>query len=133
MEMQVRDTLARLLADVGHHPVALQAQLFGDLGDHGEDVGHHRRVVLADLRHRGDMHLGNHQKVGGRLGIDVIEGEADLILIDLVGRDLSLRDLAKQTIAHVKPPFHGGIPPFFATILAHFRRKYNLTPHGHGR
>ena len=89
MEMQVRDTLARLLADVGHHPVALQPQFLGDLRDHSKDVGHHRRVVLADLCHRGDMHLGNHQKMGGRLGIDVVEGEANLILIDFVGGDLS--------------------------------------------
>ena len=132
MEMQVRYALTGLLPDVGHHPVTLQTQLLGDLGDHGKDVGHHRRVVLADLCHRGDMHFGNHQKMGGRLGIDVIEGEADLILIDFVGGDLSLRDLAEQTTAHVKPPFLGGTPPFSVQILARFWRKYNLTPHGHG-
>ena len=38
MEMQVRYALTGLLPDVGHHPVTLQTQLLGDLGDHGKDV-----------------------------------------------------------------------------------------------
>ena len=133
--MQVRHTLARLLADVGHHPVALQTQLLGDLGDDGEDVGHHGGVVLSDLGHRGDVHLGNHQKVGGGLGIDVVEGVADLVLIDLVGGDLSLRDLAEQTIAHKrKSSFPGRRPPdSLVLIVARFGEKHNLTGHGRGR
>ena len=41
------------------------------------------------------MRLGDNQEVGGSLGVDVIKGEADLVLIDLVGRDLTFGDLTE--------------------------------------
>ena len=100
VEMQVEHALPRLLADVGDHPVALQPQLLGDLGNDGEDMSHHSGILRRDLGHRGDMGLGDHQKVGGRLGIDVVEGVAQLILVHLFGRDLAPGDLAEQTVGH---------------------------------
>ena len=51
------------------------------------------------------MGLGDNQKVGGRLGIDVMEGKAYLVLVDFVGRDLPLRDLTKQTVRHWETSF----------------------------
>ena len=58
-------------------------------------MGHYGGVFLCHLGHRSDMGLGDNQKVGGRLGIDVMEGKAYLVLVDSVGRDLPLRDLTK--------------------------------------
>ena len=39
MEMQMEHALSRLLADVGDHPIAVQALLLGQLGDDLKDVG----------------------------------------------------------------------------------------------
>jgi hypothetical protein len=33
--------------------------------------------------------------MGGSLGVNVMEGEADLVLIDLIGRDLPFGDLTE--------------------------------------
>ena len=46
------------------------------------------------------MRLGDDQKVGRRLGRDVIEGIAQVILVDLAAGDFPGDDLAKQAIAH---------------------------------
>ena len=75
MEMEMGDRLARLLPNIGHHTVAVQAQLLGHFGDDCENMGHYGGVVLCHLGHRSDMGLGDNQKVGGRLGIDVMEGK----------------------------------------------------------
>jgi hypothetical protein len=95
MEVEVMDGLTGLLTDVGDHAVALQPQLLGDLGDDGEDVSHHGGVVLGHFGHGGDVRLGDDQEVGGSLGINVIKGETDLVLIDFIGRDLPFGDLAE--------------------------------------
>ena len=89
------DALTGLLADVGDDAVALQPQLLGYLGDDSEDVSHHGGVVLGHLGNGGDVGLGDDQEVGGSLGIDVIKGEADLVLIDFIGRDLAFGDFTE--------------------------------------
>ena len=93
--MQVVDALTGLLADVGDHAVALQTQLLGDLGDDGEDVGHNGGVVLGHFGHGGDVGLGDDQEMSGSLGVNVVKGETDLVLIDFIGRDLPFGDLAE--------------------------------------
>ena len=100
MKVQVEHALPRLLADVGHHPVALQSQLRRQLGDHLEYMPHHSLIIRIDGGYRGDVHLGHYQKVGGRLGVNVIKGVAQGVLIHLVGRDLPGDDLAEQTVRH---------------------------------
>ena len=44
------------------------------------------------------MGLWDHQEVGGRLGIDVIEGIHRVVLVHLVAGDLPGHDLAKQAV-----------------------------------
>ena len=50
MEVQMPHALAGLLADVGHHTVALQAQLLGHIGDDLKDMGNHSAVARANFR-----------------------------------------------------------------------------------
>ena len=95
MEMQMHDALPCLLADVGDDPVALQPLLLGHLGDDLEHVGNHGAVVAVHLGHRVDVGLGNHQEMGGRLRIDVVERIADVVLVDLAAGDLPCRDLTE--------------------------------------
>ena len=87
--MQVEDALSRLLPAVGHHAEVGDALLLGDLADDLEAVGHHGRVFRGDGTAGLDVGLGDHQKVCGGLGIDVVEGIDLVILIDLLGGDLS--------------------------------------------
>jgi hypothetical protein len=44
--------------------------------------------------------LGDYQKVCGRLGVDVVEGEADVVLVDLAAGNLPSNNLAEQAIGH---------------------------------
>ena len=73
MEVQVMHTLTGLLADVGHHPVALQAQLPAQPGDDLKNVGHHGAVAAVYLRHGANVILGDHQKVGGSLEFPIVK------------------------------------------------------------
>ena len=100
VEVEVGHGLPRLLPNVGDHAVALQPQLPGHLGDDGEHVAHQGGVVVGHPGHRGDVGLGDDQEVGGRLGVDVVEGVADLVLIDLAGRDLAADNLTEQAVGH---------------------------------
>ena len=51
------------------------------------------------------MGLGDDQEMGGRLGVDVVKGVHQLVLVNLVGGDLPRRDFAEQTIAHAISSF----------------------------
>ena len=101
MEVQVRHALPRLLADVGDHAVALDAHFLGEPRDDLEDVRDNGAVFSAHARDRRNVHLRDHEEVHGRLRRDVVEGIAELVLIDFARRDLARRDLAEQTIRHV--------------------------------
>ena len=100
MEMQVLDGLAGLVAAVIDNAVALAAQFFADLGDHFEDVCHQGAVLCVDHAGAADMLLGHHQEVDGSLRLDVIESEAQLVFVQLLGRDLTLEDLTENAVFH---------------------------------
>ena len=102
--MKMENALARLLSDIGDHTVTLHALFLGDLGDDLKDMGHHGAVFRADSGNRGNVGLGDDQEVSGRLGGDVVEGEAQLVLIDLAAGDLSGNNAAEQTVRHRDSP-----------------------------
>mgnify|MGYP006927295151 CR=1 FL=1 len=63
-------------------------------------VGHHGGIFRGDLPAGADVGLGDDQEMGGRLGVDVVKGVHQLVLVDLVGGDLPRRDLAEEAVAH---------------------------------
>ena len=73
MKVQMEDRLSRLLADIRHDAVAFQTQILGNLRDYRKDVTDDRLIFRGNLRNRSDMRLGNYEKMGRSLGIDVIE------------------------------------------------------------
>ena len=93
--MQVENALSRLLPAVGHHAEIGDALLLGDFTDDLEAVGHHSGVFGGNRPAGLDVSLGNHQEVRGSLGVNVVEGIDLVILIDLLGGNLSPRDLAE--------------------------------------
>lgn len=72
-----------------------KAELTGELCDHGVDMTDDGGVLRGDLRRGCKVQLGHDQEMGGRERRDVIEGIAELVLIDLFGRDLPGDDLAE--------------------------------------
>lgn len=56
-----------------------------------------------DLGHGRNVLLGNHQKMDGRPGIDVMKGQQLIILINLSARDNASGNFAKKAV------FHAGI------------------------
>src|ERR687892_608576 len=82
--MEVEDGLARPAADVDDDPIVVEAGLVGDTGD---ELEHALRLVpleLADLAERVDMPLGDHEQMGLRLRVDVVDGDETLPREDVV-------------------------------------------------
>ena len=98
MEVEVGHRLPRLLPAVGHHPEIGNAQLMGHLGDGLKAVAHQVGVPLGNLPAGGHVGLGDDQEVDGSLGVDVIKGVAEIILVHLVGGDLPFYDLTEQAV-----------------------------------
>ena len=70
-----------------------------------DDLGVLRREV-EDGR---DVLFGNHEDVSRRLGIDVLDGDASLVLMHLGRGDRPFDDLAEQAIlVHRRAPSAGG-------------------------
>ena len=98
VEMQMLNGLTGVGAAVADHAITiLQAFSLGDLGDHLKDVSNNSAVFSGDAVAIFNVGLGNHQHMGGSLGIDVPEGVDGFVLIDLGGRDLTGDNLAEQT------------------------------------
>jgi hypothetical protein len=51
------------------------------------------------------MLLGDNKGMPFGNGVDIFKGEDAVVFIDLEAGDLSLYDLAKNTILHLIPPF----------------------------
>ena len=87
--MQMAHGLACVSAAVGHNTVAV-VQSFGpgDGGDHLKNVGHDTAVFRRDAVAVGNVDFGDHQNVGGSLGIDIPEGQNRVIFVN-PGRGVS--------------------------------------------
>ena len=70
----------------------------GDFGDYLQQV---RQNIFGDVVLQVvEVLLGNNQGVDRCFGLDVIEGVADVVFVDLLGRDFSCDELAEQSISH---------------------------------
>jgi hypothetical protein len=77
--------------------------LAGDISGNTHHLADHLFVLFAYLARTTYMFLGDNQKVGRGLGTDVPEGIHVIILIELVGGDITINDFAKETVVHEKP------------------------------
>ena len=76
--------LSRLLTNIGDHTEAVQPQFLRNLGNDLKAVCYDHAVGFIHRSNRLDVLLGDHQKMRRSLRVDVIEGIAQLVLIDLV-------------------------------------------------
>src|SRR5207253_4019334 len=89
MDVQVMHFLAAVVAGVDDDPpAALRVRpasfLDGQPGRERHHAAQQRDVALLDLRHGRDVLLGDHQEVHGRPGIDVVERQHLVVLVDLL-------------------------------------------------
>ena len=99
MEVQVIHRLARLRPAVIHHAkISIAAELIRNLCNHRKDVAHNGAVCVVNFVRAGDVFLWNHKEMYRRLWVDIVESVAQIILIDLLARNFSGNDFAKQAV-----------------------------------
>jgi len=99
MKVQVVHRLAAMLASINDYTVTL-IQLFAPRNPccSRHQVAQQRSMFSDSLCVGGDMLLGNNQKMGWRLRIDVRKPDAKIIFIYPVCWNFPFNNLAEQTI-----------------------------------
>ena len=97
--MNVLNRLTAVFADICDDSVAVCKSAFlCDSGDGLEDFCNNCGIGFVYLVCRLNVLLGNNDYVYGSLRCDVAEGKNLLVLINLVGGDVSLYDFTENTI-----------------------------------
>ena len=96
------DHLPALGPGVDAEPEALLgvARLLGQPSRRRQAAPQHLGVLVARLQQRGDVALGHDEQMHGGLGINVLEGEHGVVLVDDVGRALTGDDATEHAIEH---------------------------------
>ena len=115
MHMQVEHGLAGASAVIHVQAEVLQPLLSGDLTGHQQQMPKQCLIGLFSIGQLGNRLLGNHQKMGRRLGIDIPEGQALVVFEDDIGRNLPVDDLGEKRFSHNwsrlgQRKSHGGTP-----------------------
>jgi hypothetical protein len=100
VQMQVINALASMRPFVEHQSVtfAVNLPLLGNsVGDFNHS-GKHGRVGSSDVVHGWDVLLGNYEHMGRCYRSDVLEGDDLFVTEDFLRRNLTLEDLAEQTV-----------------------------------
>ena len=107
VEMEVIDRLSGVGSGVDHHPkaVLLHASRCRYPARRQQKPPEQRLVLRPCRRQVIEMLPRDNQDVGGRLRIQVVEGDQVRLIQQLVRRDLSLGDFAKDAVGHkLLPP-----------------------------
>ena len=102
MDVQMLDSLLPVLAAVDHRTISV-LKPFGrcyvfDLQHH---VAHQISILVSEIVQRRDVLLRHYQYMYRRLRLRVPETRDPVIFIDHLRRDLSARELAKNTVFHI--------------------------------
>ena len=103
--MQMEHGLAGLGTAVDHRAPGREPLLAGHLGGHQQQVAEQGSIGGAGV---GQVHQGlarNHQEVYRGLGLDIAEGDAEVVAVDLIRGDLAPQDAAKNRVCGL---VHGG-------------------------
>ena len=105
--MQMRHLLPAMRTGIDHHPKAavrirLAALFQRQFGRQRHDLAHQRGIVCAQLRHGGNVALGDHQKMHRRPRSNVMKGEDVVIFVHLAGGNLPGGNFAKNTVGSMR-------------------------------
>lgn len=99
VEVKMVDGLAAVLTGVDDDTIALVEPVHAcELGCGREQMAEKRGLFRRGLGLRGDVLLGDDEQVGPSLRLDVRKPDAEFVFVHTVRRDLSIQDLAKQTV-----------------------------------
>jgi hypothetical protein len=99
MEMEVKDGLAGIGTVVEDQTVAVaNAKFRGNLGRRAQHLADQLFIFGLDECRADDMFFGDDQKMDGRLGGDIAEGEHRIVFIEFVGGDLTGDDLTEKAV-----------------------------------
>ena len=105
--MQMIYCLATLVTCIDDKAVSLsELTLTGYLPGGGEQMPKQRCVCCQGMRVRGEMLPGDEQQVSRSDGLDVLEGETLVVLIDLFRRNLTGSDTTEETIGSHREAFY---------------------------
>jgi hypothetical protein len=101
MQMEVVNGLSAMLAGVDDDAIPARQVLSScELGRSRHEMTEQLAVVGIGLTHGADVLAWNDEQMHGRLGMNIGEGVAKFILINGMGRNGSVNDLAKEA-AHI--------------------------------
>jgi hypothetical protein len=98
VQVQVRHCLAAGVLTVDHQAIAVldQTELLRQPRRDEVQVPHQRLIVWRQVGVRGDLLARNDQHVDGGLGIDIVEGDTLIVLVDDPGWDFLAEDFEEQ-------------------------------------
>ncbi len=102
--MKMRHFLAAVGAGVGDgaETVVRQVQIVRDLADGLPKTGNLGRAgVLGKIIQVGVMAFGNDQDMHGRLGIQIVKGEREFVVINRLRRNLTSQDFGEDVVGVV--------------------------------
>lgn len=97
--MQMKDRLSGLGAAVDHRAPAAQPLLLRHLSRHQQQMAQKGLVAGFGVGQVDQRFARNHQHVHRRLGLDVTEGQAQLIGMDLIAGNLTPQDAREDRLA----------------------------------
>jgi hypothetical protein len=89
MQMQMIDGLTTFRSSVNHNPKTLRQTFFCQLSGDQSEMTQHFLVGVGGLRERVDVLFGDDEKMRGRLGIDICEGDGNVIFKDFFSGNFS--------------------------------------------
>lgn len=100
VKMQVRHGLPPVPADVGDDSIAVTGKVQGPgrFTRRKKEVAGEPLVLRSKMVRRDHMALGNHQKVGGSLGVHVPEDECPVVVMDDLGGYLTGDDSTEDAV-----------------------------------
>lgn len=96
VQVKMRDRLAAIAAGVRNHAKAIGTKLLPNFAGLAKQVAEHRLVRSVDVAKRLDRLLWDHQYMHWRYGRDVVKGEAKIVLVHLVARQLAPHHAGKD-------------------------------------
>jgi hypothetical protein len=91
--------LTAIFACVDHDAIAVgESLLFGDSFDGEQEVSHEGVVLGFGIGEFGDRLLGDDEDVDGGLGVEVAEGEGEVVFVDDIGGDFFANDFAENCV-----------------------------------
>ena len=94
--MKMSDRLSAVRTVIGNNTVTVfQSQFSRQFGDNRIDMTDDRTIFIVYGVRAGDMGLGNDQKMGRSLRVNIVKSISEIVLIDLLRRDLARNNITE--------------------------------------